>query len=75
MFACDRVTGAFGALGTAPDGSVVDETVLRAAAVAEPGTDGVDLVSRVTTTERYCVVLQTLRSPAEISASLVREAA
>ncbi len=47
--------GAFGALGTAPDGSEVDEAVLKAAAVAEPGTDGVDLVSRVTTTERYTV--------------------
>ncbi len=47
--------GAFGALGTAPDGSLVDEDVLKAAAVAEPGTDGIDLVSRVTTTERYTV--------------------
>jgi carbamoyl-phosphate synthase small subunit len=47
--------GAFGALGPAPDGSEVDEAALRAAAAAEPGTDGVDLVSRVTTAERYTV--------------------
>jgi carbamoyl-phosphate synthase small subunit len=47
--------GAFGALGPAPDGSVVDETTLKAAATAEPGTDGVDLVSQVTTAEPYTV--------------------
>ncbi|MFN8019694.1 MAG: glutamine-hydrolyzing carbamoyl-phosphate synthase small subunit [Acidimicrobiales bacterium] len=47
--------GAFGALGTAPDGSTVDEAALRAAAAAEPGTDGVDLVSQVTTPEAYTV--------------------
>lgn len=45
--------GAFGAVGTSPDGTVVDEAALRAAAIAEPGTDGVDLVSQVTTTTRY----------------------
>ncbi|MGI8776143.1 MAG: glutamine-hydrolyzing carbamoyl-phosphate synthase small subunit [Acidimicrobiales bacterium] len=32
-----------------------DETTLKAAAVAEPGTDGIDLVAGVTTTERYTV--------------------
>jgi carbamoyl-phosphate synthase small subunit len=36
-----------GAFGTA------DEATLRAAAAAEPGTDGVDLVAQVTTTEPY----------------------
>ncbi|MCC5953054.1 MAG: glutamine-hydrolyzing carbamoyl-phosphate synthase small subunit [Acidimicrobiia bacterium] len=38
-----------GAFGTA------DEATLRAAAAAEPGTDGVDLVATVTTTEPYTV--------------------
>jgi carbamoyl-phosphate synthase small subunit len=38
-----------GAFGTA------DEATLRAAAAAEPGTDGVDLVATVTTPERYTV--------------------
>jgi carbamoyl-phosphate synthase small subunit len=47
--------GAFGAVGVAADGTVVDETALKAAAVAEPGTDGVDLVSQVTTDARYTV--------------------
>ena len=47
--------GAFGALGEAPDGSTVTEAVLRAAAQAEPGTDGVDLVSQVTTRDPYFV--------------------
>jgi carbamoyl-phosphate synthase small subunit len=47
--------GAFGALGEAPDGSIVDEAALRAAAVAEPGTDGIDLVSQVTTDAAYQV--------------------
>jgi carbamoyl-phosphate synthase small subunit len=47
--------GAFGALGTAPDGSVVDEAALLTAAQAEPGTDGVDLVSQVTTAAPYTV--------------------
>ena len=42
-----RDTGAIpGAFGT-------DEAALRAAAAAEPGTDGVDLVSQVTTGEAY----------------------
>ena len=45
--------GAFGPLGEAPDGTLVDEASLRAAAMAEPGTEGVDLVSQVTTTESY----------------------
>lgn len=47
--------GAFGALGTAPDGTEVTEAALRAAATAEPGTDGVDLVSQVTTATAYRV--------------------
>ena len=47
--------GAFGALGEAPDGSVVTEESLRAAAAAEPGTDGVDLVAQVTTDVTYVV--------------------
>ena len=47
--------GAFGALGEAPDGSTVDEAALQAAAVAEPGTDGVDLVAQVTTDAPYTV--------------------
>lgn len=45
--------GAFGVPGEAPEGSVVTEATLRAAAAAEPGTDGVDLVSQVTTAEPY----------------------
>src|SRR4051794_31467333 len=45
--------GAFGALGEAPDGTVVDEATLQAAAKAEPGTEGIDLVSQVTTPEPY----------------------
>jgi carbamoyl-phosphate synthase small subunit len=47
--------GAFGAVGTAPDGTTVDEAALLAAAQAEPGTDGVDLVSQVTTAAPYVV--------------------
>ena len=47
--------GAFGALGEAPDGTVVDEARLVAAAIAEPGTDGVDLVAQVTTEEPYVI--------------------
>ncbi|HYI62077.1 MAG TPA: glutamine-hydrolyzing carbamoyl-phosphate synthase small subunit [Acidimicrobiales bacterium] len=47
--------GAFGALGPAPDGTTVDEAALRAAAAAEPGTDGVDLVAQVTTPAPYTV--------------------
>ncbi|HET7718948.1 MAG TPA: glutamine-hydrolyzing carbamoyl-phosphate synthase small subunit, partial [Acidimicrobiales bacterium] len=43
-----RETGAMpGAFGTA------DETALKAAAMAEPGTDGIDLVATVTTAEPY----------------------
>jgi carbamoyl-phosphate synthase small subunit len=45
-----RDTGAMpGAFGTA------DEATLRAAAVAEPGTDGIDLVAEVTTPSPYAV--------------------
>jgi carbamoyl-phosphate synthase small subunit len=45
-----RDTGAMaGAFGTAP------EAVLRAAAAAEPGTDGIDLVAEVTTSQSYTV--------------------
>ena len=45
-----RDTGAMpGAFGTA------DESTLRAAAAAEPGTDGVDLVAQVTTAKPYAV--------------------
>ena len=47
--------GAFGTVGTAPDGSVVDEAVLRAAADAARGTDGIDLVAEVTTRAPYAV--------------------
>ncbi|MCB1882326.1 MAG: carbamoyl phosphate synthase small subunit, partial [Gammaproteobacteria bacterium] len=47
--------GAFGALGEAPDGSVVDEARLAEAARNEPGTDGVDLVAQVTTDAPYLV--------------------
>ena len=45
-----RDTGAMpGAFGTA------DETTLRAAAQAEPGTDGIDLVAQVTTQHSYAI--------------------
>ena len=47
--------GAFGALGESPDGTLVTEASLAAAAQAEPGTDGVDLVAQVTTAEPYVV--------------------
>ena len=47
--------GAFGAIGTAPDGTEVTEARLREAATAEPGTHGVDLVSQVSTTRPYVV--------------------
>jgi carbamoyl-phosphate synthase small subunit len=43
---------AFGAVGSAAEGGV-SETTLKAAALAEPGTDGVDLVATVTTAEPY----------------------
>jgi carbamoyl-phosphate synthase small subunit len=49
------MAGAFGALGEAADGSLVDEAALLAAAQAEPGTDGIDLVSQVTTASAYTV--------------------
>mgnify|MGYP003114673610 CR=1 FL=1 len=41
------IPGAFGPL------DLVDEATLKAAAAAEPGTHGVDLVAQVTTPERY----------------------
>jgi len=41
------IPGAFGPL------DLVDEATLKAAAAAEPGTGGVDLVAQVTTPERY----------------------
>jgi carbamoyl-phosphate synthase small subunit len=47
--------GAFGPVGEAADGTVVSEGSLLAAAQAEPGTDGVDLVAGVTTTEPYVI--------------------
>lgn len=47
--------GAFGAIGEAADGTVVSEATLLSAAASEPGTDGVDLVSQVTTSEPYVV--------------------
>jgi carbamoyl-phosphate synthase small subunit len=43
--------GAFGPVGVGG----VDEATLRAAAAAERGTDGIDLVAEVTTTESYIV--------------------
>ncbi len=49
------LAGAFGTIGTAPDGTEVDEAALLRAAHAEPGTSDVDLVSQVTTTEPYVV--------------------
>ncbi len=49
------VPGAFGALGEAADGSTVTEKSLQSAALAEPGTDGVDLVAQVTTEAAYTV--------------------
>ena len=45
--------GAFGVLGEAPDGTTVDEAALKAAASAEPGTAGVDLVAQVSTPEPF----------------------
>ncbi len=51
-----RDTGAIpGAFGTA------DESTLRAAALVEPGTDGVDLVAQVTTSQPYTLGSGTLR--------------
>ena len=41
------IGGAFGPL------DLVDEAALKAAAIAEPGTSGLDLVAQVTTPERY----------------------
>ena len=49
------VPGAFGPVGPASDGTMVDEAALTAAARAEPGTDGVDLVAQVTTASPYVV--------------------
>ena len=59
-----------GAFGTA------DEVTLKAAAVAEPGTNGVDLVAEVTTTEAYTVGDGPLRVVAYdygIKATMVRQ--
>ncbi|MDH3682129.1 MAG: glutamine-hydrolyzing carbamoyl-phosphate synthase small subunit [Acidimicrobiia bacterium] len=51
-----RDTGAMpGAFGPVEGDGAADLDGLRAAAVAEPGTDGIDLVDRVTTTEPYTV--------------------
>jgi carbamoyl-phosphate synthase small subunit len=44
--------GAFGVVDDRVEGSL-DEAALKLAAAAEPGTDGVDLVSQVTTAEPY----------------------
>ena len=49
------VPGAFGILGEAEDGTTVDEAALKAAAMAEPGTDGIDLVAQVTTAAPYTI--------------------
>ena len=46
--------GAFGIVDARAE-HPTDEATLRAAAVAEPGTDGVDLVATVTTSEPYTV--------------------
>ncbi|CAB4582091.1 MAG: glutamine-hydrolyzing carbamoyl-phosphate synthase small subunit [Actinobacteria bacterium] len=51
-----RDTGAMpGAFGPLAGDHAVDEAALRAAAAAEPGTNGVDLVAQVTTPEPYTV--------------------
>ncbi len=46
---------AFGPLTSAADDDGVDETTLKAAALGEPGTEGVDLVATVTTAQPYTV--------------------
>ena len=46
---------AFGPLASPAADGGVDEATLKAAALAEPGTDGVDLVATVTTAEPYTV--------------------
>ena len=49
-----RTTGAMpGAFGPTEGAGAVDLATLRTAAAAEPGTDGVDLVSQVSTAEPY----------------------
>jgi carbamoyl-phosphate synthase small subunit len=53
------IPGAMGPL------DVVDEAALLAAAAAEPGTDGVDLVAQVTTAEPYTVRVGDGRDPAK----------
>ena len=58
--------GAFGALGEAPNGTIVDEASLLAAAAAEPGTDGIDLVAQVSTAKPY--VLEGDRAPFHVVA-------
>jgi len=51
-----RDTGAMpGAFGPTDGPNAIDLDGLRAAAVAEPGTDGIDLVAQVTTPEPYVV--------------------
>lgn len=63
-----------GTLGVAKEAPVGFTAVrLRFALDTDAGEE--QLATLLKLTERYCVVLQTLRSPAEISASLVREAA
>ena len=63
-----------GTLGVAKEAPVGFTAVrLRFALDTDAGEE--QLAALLKLTERYCVVLQTLRSPAEISASLVREAA
>ena len=42
-----------GAFGPVSGPGAVDETALKGAALAEPGTDGVDLAGEVTTAEPY----------------------
>lgn len=62
-----------GTLGVAKEAPVGFTAVrLRFALDTDAGEE--QLATLLKLTERYCVVLQTLRSPAEISASLVREA-
>ncbi|HEY4376374.1 MAG TPA: glutamine-hydrolyzing carbamoyl-phosphate synthase small subunit [Acidimicrobiales bacterium] len=60
------MSGAFGIPGEAADGMKVDEASLLAAAQAEPGTAGIDLVSQVSTAEPY--VIGSDRSPFHVVA-------
>lgn len=63
-----------GTLGVAKE-APVGFTAIRLRFALETDAGEEQLATLLKLTERYCVVLQTLRSPAEISASLVREAA